>query len=495
MTSQRMQAALRTFFGVDSMLLFILCAFVFANFMNGPGLRNPNTQSRMFLALSMAESGSISIGEYGSLTEDRAKQDDRYYSDKAPGMAFLALPAVMLARPLLARRSEAGVCAGPDCWFQPTGQSNPRYNALYYLSTAFTSAAITAAAVVLFRSFVLMLYGDRGVATFAALALAFATPLGAWATTFFEHAAAASWLFAGLVAAHWAGRRADGSLRAAAAGVLVAAPLALALVTSYLSAIPALMVTAYALLGAWHRPRRWLLTAALAAVGTGVVIVAPLLAYNWAAFGSPFAVGYGHVDGFEGMQGGLFGIASPSLTALRGLTIDQYRGLLWVAPIALLYPLGLVAMLRDPLRRAPAVVSAAVTAYYLFVNSGYAYWDGGFSLGPRHMVPVLPFLMLPIATLWLAAGTVLRSSMVALALCGAAVNVMAMATTVVPPSTYRQPITDLIVPRFSAGQVHSVIGNVMGIEGLASLLPSFAIAALLVLALVQRNFSDDRANS
>jgi hypothetical protein len=442
----------------------------------------------MFLALSISESGSISIGDYGHLTEDRAERDGRYYSDKAPGMAFLALPVVMSARPLLARRSGGEVCAGPDCWFQPNGRANPYYNALYYLSTVLTSVALTAAGVVLFRSFAIALYQDRGAATFAALALAFGTPLGAWATTFFEHAAAASWLFAGLVAAHWAGRQPADSPRAVTAGVLVAAPLGFALVTSYLTAVPVLLVAAYALLGAWHKPRRWILTAALAATATGALVVAPLLAYNWAAFGSPFSVGYGHVDGFEGMKEGLFGISWPTLTALRGVTIDQYRGLLWVAPIVILYPLGLVAMLREPRHRALGALSAAVAVYYLLVNSGYAYWDGGYSLGPRHMVPVLPFLMLAIASLWVKAATVLRSLMVVLGLGGAAVNIMAMATTVTPNSAYPHPIAEIIIPRFFTGDVHSVIGRALGVEGFASLLPFLLLAALLTAVLVLRSF-------
>jgi hypothetical protein len=487
MMGKRMQATLRSYFNIDSILLFALCILVFCNFMNGPGLGNPNTKSRMFLALSISESGKISIGDYGPLTEDRAERAGRY-SDKAPGMALLALPAILAARPLLARRSGGNVCSGPDCWFQPNGRTNPYYNALYYLATAWTSVTITAAAVVLFRSFVIALYEDRGAATFAALALAFGTPLGAWATTFFEHAAAASWLFAGLVAAHWAGGQPRDSLRAVTAGVLVAAPLGLALVTSYLTAVPVLLVAAYALLGALHQPRPWVLTAALAAMATGTLIVAPVLAYNWAAFGSPFSVGYGHVDGFEGMKEGLFGISWPSLTALRGVTIDQYRGLLWVAPIVILYLLGLVAMLREHRHRALGALGAAVAVYYLLVNSGYAYWDGGFSLGPRHMVPVLPFLMLAIACLWVEAATGLRSLMVVLGLGGAAVNIMAMATTVTPNSAYPHPIAEIIVPRFFAGDVHSVIGSALRVEGFASLLPFLLLAALLTAVLVLRNF-------
>jgi hypothetical protein len=64
------------------------------------------------------------------------------------------------------------------------------------------------------------------------------------------------------------------------------------------------------------------------------------------------------------------------------------------------------------------------------------------------MIPVLPLLMLALAALWLEAGTVLRSLMVALGLAGAAVNLMAMATTVTPDSAYRHPIAEIIVPRW-----------------------------------------------
>ena len=109
----------------------------------------------MFLALSISESGSISIGDYGPLTEDRAERAGRYYSDKAPGMALLALPVVMSARPLLARRSDGDVCAGADCWFEPDGQTKPPLQGALLSGDGMTSVAITAAAVVLFRSFVL----------------------------------------------------------------------------------------------------------------------------------------------------------------------------------------------------------------------------------------------------------------------------------------------------------------------------------------------------
>jgi hypothetical protein len=54
------------------------------------------------------------------------------------------------------------------------------------------------------------------------------------------------------VAAHWAGRQPGDLLRSETAGVLVAAPLGLALVTSYLTAVSILIVTAYALNSVWN---------------------------------------------------------------------------------------------------------------------------------------------------------------------------------------------------------------------------------------------------
>ena len=35
-----------------------------------------------------------------------------------------------------------------------------------------------------------------------------------------------------------------------------------------------------------------------------------------------------------------------------------------------------------------------VIGFYLALNSGYYMWDGGAALGPRHCVPMLPFLAL-----------------------------------------------------------------------------------------------------
>ncbi|MGH6921362.1 MAG: hypothetical protein ACREJ0_27115, partial [Geminicoccaceae bacterium] len=80
---------------------------------------------------------------------------------------------------------------------------------------------------------------------------------------------------------------------------------------------------------------------------------------------------------------------------------------------------------------------------------------------------------------------------------GAAVNIMAMATTVTPNTAYPHPITELIAPRFFAGDVHSLIGSALGVEGLASLWPFLLLAMLPTAVLLVRNFrsADGSAHS
>src|SRR4029078_8419257 len=64
------------------------------------------------------------------------------------------------------------------------------------------------------------------------------------------------------------------------------------------------------------------------------------------------------------------------------------------APIVAVAPPGLVACARRA--RGAAVVSVLIALYFVLLNAGYTYWEGGWSFGPRHLAPGIPF-----ACLWL----------------------------------------------------------------------------------------------
>ena len=83
---------------------------------------------------------------------------------------------------------------------------------------------------------------------------------------------------------------------------------------------------------------------------------------------------------------------------LRQLVWGEYRGLLFYAPILLLSVPGWVVLLA---RRSfdLAVVTLLVVAAILLVNLFYPEWTGGWSTGPRLLVPLIPFAVLPVGAL------------------------------------------------------------------------------------------------
>ena len=68
-----------------------------------------------------------------------------------------------------------------------------------------------------------------------------------------------------------------------------------------------------------------------------------------------------------------------------------------------------------------AVVGAATVAAVFLVNLSYPEWSGGWSTGPRLLVPMLPFAMLPVAGLLAVGGRASRRVAAILAIAGAVV--------------------------------------------------------------------------
>ena len=143
--------------------------------------------------------------------------------------------------------------------------------------------------------------------------------------------------------------------------------------------------------------------AALAGI-CGVLPSALLLAlYHAHAFGHPLTTGYLFLNdaAYQGWHvGGFLGIRLPDARAFILSFFSPLRGLFTLSPILLLAPVGLALGLsrrraRAPLR-ADLLLGLALTLAYAYFTSSFSYDSWGWTTGPRHLTPLVPFLLLPI---------------------------------------------------------------------------------------------------
>ncbi len=210
----------------------------------------------------------------------------------------------------------------------------------------------------------------------------------------------------------------------------------------------------------------------LAAFVLGLVIGSGFLVwYNIAAFGKIFYVpyeAYSKADSsFPVYSRGFLGLRWPGfgqfLHALAAITIKPPIGMLYIgvenwrlyasSPVLWLAIPGVAIMLwRRSLRPEGLVVASMIIAYILFVtsygNSIYD-WSGAAYIGPRHIIPLLPFLALPIYY----GGRKLR--FVFYPLLAISIFYMLLATAIEPrvPFPFENPARDSFLPDYLHGRL------------------------------------------
>jgi hypothetical protein len=233
-----------------------------------------------------------------------------------------------------------------------------------------------------------------------ALAVALGTMLWPYSAVFYGHVPAAAFLITAfyLLFSRRAGLEKQGPRIFMLAGLAMGA----AFITEYTSALIIAGLLVYALYVLRSRPVSTVVGAGVAGTIGAMIPLSMAAAYNLTIYGSPFAAGYAfEVENRfqEGMSQGFLGLHVPSLTNTYHITFDPQFGLFWQSPVLLLGALGLFFAIRERRYLAEVAVGAFSIAAFVAMNGGYYLWWGGSAFGPRFLIPVLPFFVVPLALL------------------------------------------------------------------------------------------------
>jgi hypothetical protein len=401
-----------------------------------------NADTHVYLTASIVDRASLNIDPFAKLTGDIASAHGHYYADKAPGLSLAAVPIYALIRVLyLHGATYLGALSAPA--------GGPDVDIVrYWLAVAF-SAIPTGVIAALLVWMARRMGAGAGWSVALGLIYGLGTNARAFASLFFSHQFAACLVFSAYVLLFRVRRRELDARWTILAGFL----LGYAVVTENPTIIALIALGAYiaAIDGRGRRLLGWL--------ALGVAPAALMyMAYNAAAFGSPLALGYSHLAGpdvfQQGQAQGVFGVTYPHLEAIWQTTFGPYRGLFLLSPVLMLAIPGLVLLYRHSGWTADALVCAAIGLGFFLFNWSYFAWDGGYSMGPRHVLPAVPFLVLPIAEL-LRPERARGWRLIAAALGAYSILVVEVSAAVTPLFDQRlpAPLTQWVLPRLAGIKV------------------------------------------
>jgi hypothetical protein len=413
------------------LFVFLLLPYVYFNHSDGW-----NQSSRLAELHAVVLQHSFRIDPYEARTGDKALIGGHYYSEKAPAIALLAMPAFALT-----------------AWTQKLMGVDPESEAARRVSdwtaTAGSIGVLAAAGGVAFFALLRRRVGEW-VALLSTMALFLGSVSFPYATTLFSHAGTAALLTVALWAVLGDGQAAR---RRAYAGGICAG---LAFASEYPAVIPVAVLFCYLAYTDRDRARRFAL-----ALVPGVALI---MFKNVVATGSPFELLYGfnpnfpHETAAEG-----FGHALPQLNVVTALLWSEYRGLFFWNPILLMALPGTVVLARTD--RAQALMVATAIVLCFLQAASFHVWYGGNAIGPRYLSPALPFLGFAAAhgiRLLPKTGTMLAAVSVTLML-------LVTAVAIDPAQDVKTPLQDIYLVRLEQGRWAPNLGTLAGLSPLASL--------------------------
>jgi len=470
--------------GIALFLLLLVCyTYVL------PRWADPNQNSRLDMVIAVVEDGTFQIDAYVENTVDYAKVGEHYYSDKAPGAAFLGIPVyavlrVFLDSPIVSDvMDELGNSEALKATLREGGTGLLEHKvrfaiaqmALTFVTSALPTALIGALMYHLLARFTARPWPRIGVV----LGYGLLSPAFAYAGSFYGHQLSAACLFVAFYLV-FIGAKSLSSWSLLAVGLL----LGYSVITEYPSVPLVGILFLYTFCRLTGRRR---IAAIARVILPGAVITAGWLTYNTVVFGAPFELGYSYSELWtEQHHTGFMSLTWPRWEAIWGVTFSPFRGLFVLSPVLLLAVPGFLVWYRSGDHRAEFWVALASVLAMFWFNSSSIMWWGGFAVGPRYLLPMLPFMALPMVFVfrewgnrtWMGALTAVLSAWSLIATWG-----LTLAGQAFPSDTLRNPLLEHAWPNWQAGNIARNLGMFLHLPGAISLLPLLVGVTALFAAL------------
>lgn len=432
------------FRGLIVFLLLLFCSVFF--FQIYPHFISTNEHSRLLLTSAIVDDHTIQIDKaiqrFGD-TQDKSFFDGHYYSEKAAGISILGVPVYFVLRIFK-------IQADPSLY-------------LFWLKLFCVTIPSICFVVFLSRFWTRMFNGRWN--TMLAFVYMFGTVAFTYSLQFISHHLTGIALFLSFYFGWAASYDAKSEYRLPFLSSLFAGA---ALIMEYPAIVQVGILSLYVCFRL-HSVRKVIVFA------TGLLpFVIFILSYNYAIFGTPFDVTYHHSLVLN------VNWDLPTPKALNGLLFSPSRGLFFYSPVLLLSIPGLYQLIKNKKFRFEGIFVAAIVLSTVLVHAGMSNWDAGWSLGPRYLTPVIPFLMTA-TTFYLSNETSFKTTKMFFCVAGSIISIFMITvgtmTFPFPAQEISNPVFSLFVPMMVNGAYSFNIPEQFGLRG-------FAVALLFYTTLI-----------
>jgi len=364
--------------------LFLLSSAVY--FSTTPGIVSCNAGSHLALIRAVADNHTFIANSFAYYTGgiDYALYKNNIYSDRAPGLAFAAIPFYAVGKAASSAFTLASYYRGYDA-------GDP---------AAFTALLLPILAGGACVALAYLICRELGAGTYASLVVAFTlasgTLLWKYSATLFSHSLSCFLLMLSVYLAitlkELPKQRIHACILFFALGYLV--------LTEYANILLTVIILAYLLFTKRFTIKQMasMKPDALIPLLCLAIPILSIPAYNYYIFGDPWKMSYAYSPHHPWVSNLGESLTTPLSEGLTGLILTGrgiHGGLLFTTPIFILAIWGLYYLSRE--RKNEATLLAALFLAHLLFYAKYKTWNGGGTTDTRYLVTVMPMLLIPLS--------------------------------------------------------------------------------------------------